>query len=99
MTSGVTESATGDMTGGVTGDMATGKVTGVPAVSDDERLARVALSRVVEPGSHVVREALRTWSALEVWDRLRSGHGLPGHTAGILAGIQGRVQATTRPAT
>ena len=80
------------MTGGVTGDMATGVVTGVPAVPDDERLARVALSRVVEPGSHVVREALRTWSALEVWDRLRSGHGLPGHTAGTLAGIQGRVQ-------
>ena len=87
---------TGGVTGGVTTGVTTGVIggvaTGVPAVPDDERLARVALSRVVEPGSHVVREALRTWSAWEVWDRLRSGHGLPGHTAGTLAGIQGRVQ-------
>ena len=80
------------MTSGLTGDVAGGVATGVSAVPDDERLARVALSRVVEPGSHVVREALRTWSAREAWDRLRSGHGLPGHTAGTLGGIQGRVQ-------
>ena len=62
------------------------------APDEAERLALVALSRVAEPGSHVVRAALRTWSAQEVWSRLRAGHGLPGHTPGTLAGILGRVQ-------
>ena len=61
-------------------------------VTDAERLALVALARVVEPGSRVVRAALRTWSAVEVWDRLRSGHALPGHSPAALAGILGRAQ-------
>ena len=62
------------------------------APDDTERLALVALSRVAEPGSHVVREALRTWTATEVWARLRAGHGLPGHTSTTLAGVLGRAQ-------
>lgn len=42
-------------------------------VSDAERLARIALSRVVEPGSHEVHEQLRRHTAVEVWEALRAG--------------------------
>lgn len=43
------------------------------AVTDDARLAHVALSRVVEPGSWALHEELATRSAEEVWERLRGG--------------------------
>ena len=43
------------------------------SVSEDERLARVALARVVEPGSRAVHEALKRAPATEVWAALRAG--------------------------
>ena len=42
-------------------------------VAEDERLARLALSRVVEPGSREVHRQLELTSAVEVWDAVRSG--------------------------
>lgn len=42
-------------------------------ISDAERLARVALSRVVEPGNRAVSHALETMPATEVWADLRRG--------------------------
>jgi DNA processing protein len=48
----------------------------VPAgtpVSDEERLARLALARVIEPGSIPLHEALASRPAIEVWAALRSG--------------------------
>ena len=41
--------------------------------AEQDRLARVALSRVVEPGSRAVARALEQHSAAEVWDGLRRG--------------------------
>ena len=40
---------------------------------DEDRLARVALSRVVEPGSRAVALALQRMPAAQVWADLRSG--------------------------
>ena len=45
-------------------------------VSDEERMARVGLSRVVEPGNRAVARALETSSAQEVWEAVSSGSGL-----------------------
>ena len=63
--------------------------------SDEETLARVALSRVVEPGSHAVRAALRAMPATELWARLRAGRGVAGMTAQVLAGIVNRAEGYT----
>lgn len=40
---------------------------------DGERLARVGLSRVVEPGDPAAVEAFEGMSALEIWDQLHAG--------------------------
>jgi DNA processing protein len=42
-------------------------------VGDEERLARLALSRVAEPGSLAVHRALEAVPATEVWASLRAG--------------------------
>jgi DNA processing protein len=44
-----------------------------PFVTDEERLARVALSRVMEPGSRAVHAALQQEPATAVWSALRAG--------------------------
>lgn len=61
------------------------------AVSDAERLARLALSRVVEPGSHEVHEQLRRQPATEVWEAVRQGAPIGQLGQQALAGIASRV--------
>jgi DNA processing protein len=55
-----------------------------------ERLARLALSRVVEPGSRAVARALETMSAEQVWDDLRRGVAVERLGQQALEGIVGR---------
>lgn len=62
------------------------------AASDEERLARLALARVVEPGSRVVAAALETTPATEVWDALRAGRALPGMGQRALEGARARAR-------
>ena len=59
-------------------------------VSDDERLARLAIARVVEPGSIAIHEALRDRPATEVWEALRAGAPLAQLGQHALDGIAGR---------
>lgn len=66
-------------------------MTGV-AVRDEERLARLALARVVEPGTRSVAAALERWPATEVWDRVRRGLGVPGMGAQAAAGALARAR-------
>ncbi len=61
-------------------------------ISDEERLARLALARVVEPGSHEVHLALERRPATEVWDALRRGAPLGQLGQQALAGIATRVE-------
>jgi DNA processing protein len=42
-------------------------------VTDEERLARLALASVAEPGSHAVHEALAQHPATEVWESVKAG--------------------------
>lgn len=62
------------------------------AVSDEERLARLALARVVEPGSRAVSTALQRRPATEVWAGLRRGAGIPGLGTQALEGVLGRAR-------
>lgn len=63
-----------------------------PVVSEGERLARLALSRVVEPGNRAVSRALERMPAEEVWSDLRRGVA-PDHLGQqALAGVTGRAQ-------
>ncbi|GAA3766199.1 DNA-processing protein DprA [Streptomyces chiangmaiensis] len=58
---------------------------------DGERLARVLLTRVVEPGDEVAGRWLREWGAEEVARRLREGgKPLPGVTGKRWAGMRAR---------
>jgi len=41
----------------------------------DERLARAALSRVVEPGDRGIQALLQQWGPVEALDRITAGHG------------------------
>lgn len=69
------------MTGGAAGPVGgvdgfvggIGVAAGGVAVSDEERLARLALARVAEPGSHAVHLALQQAPATEVWAALKAG--------------------------
>jgi DNA processing protein len=54
---------------------------------EDDRLARVALSRVVEPGHRAVARALETRPAAEVWEAVRSGAPLEDLSQQALDGI------------
>lgn len=60
-------------------------------MSSREVLARVALSRVVEPGSRAVWEALRSAPATDVWEALRAGEPLGGLGRRALDGLAARV--------
>lgn len=60
-------------------------------VSDEERLARLALARVAHAGSPEVHAALLTTSATEVWADLRAGAPLGALKQQALEGIAGRV--------
>lgn len=66
------------------------------SVSDAERLARLALARVAEPGSRVVHQALQQAPATEVWAAIRAGAPLGGLGRQALEGLAGRV-AVCRP--
>lgn len=61
-------------------------------MSDPERLARLALSRVVEPGSVEVHAELRRRPADEVWQAVRSGAPLGQLSQQVLAGIATRAE-------
>lgn len=61
------------------------------APSEAERLARVALARVAEPGSHEVYLALQQLPAEQVWDAVREGAPLGALGERALAGLAGRV--------
>lgn len=62
-------------------------------MSDDaDRLARVALSRVAEPGTRAVVQALRRRPAAEVWDAVRRGVALDQVGQQALEGIAERAQ-------
>lgn len=64
---------------------------GTTAVTDDERLARTALARVVEPGSHEVHRALQKQSAVQVWEDVKAGAPLGNLGQQALEGVAGRV--------
>jgi DNA processing protein len=61
-------------------------------MSDEDRLARVALSRVVEPGNRSVARALEVHSASEVWADLRRGVALDRLGQRALEGIASRAE-------
>lgn len=60
-------------------------------VNDEERLARLALARVAEPGSHAVHTALLDASAADVWAAVRAGERLGQLGQQALEGMQTRV--------
>jgi DNA processing protein len=61
------------------------------SVTDEERLARIALARVAEPGSHAVHQALQQQPATEVWAAVRAGAPLGQLGQRALDGLAGRV--------
>ncbi|MDP9181998.1 MAG: DNA processing protein DprA, partial [Actinomycetota bacterium] len=62
------------------------------ASGDEDRLARIALARVVEPGSRAVARALESMPASEVWADLRRGVAPDRLGQQALAGIVSRTQ-------
>jgi DNA processing protein len=65
-------------------------VSGTGEATEEERLARVALSRVVEPGNRAVARALERVPAHQVWEAVRSGAGLDQLGQQTLGGIVSR---------
>jgi len=60
-------------------------------MTDDERMARVALARVIEPGDEVCGRWLREFGAVEVARRLvEGGEPLPGVSGTRWEGLRGR---------
>ncbi len=57
---------------------------------DDDRLARVALSRVIEPGHPGLWTAVGELGAVEVWAALRSGGAPPYVSTALAQGAHGR---------
>lgn len=62
------------------------------SVTDEERLARLALARVAEPGSHAVHSALQQQPATAVWAAVRAGVPLAGLGPRALANLAVRVR-------
>jgi DNA processing protein len=56
----------------------------------DDRLARVALSRLVEPGNPAVWEAVAERGPVATWDAVRTGAPLPGLSAAMSQGAAAR---------
>lgn len=61
-------------------------------MNDADRLARVALSRVVEPGHAGVGAAVAALGAGEVWARLRAGRPVPGVSSALAEGAAARAE-------
>ena len=53
---------------------------------DDNALARLALSRLVEPGTWPVHDAVQRYGAVAVWDALRAGRPIGEVTEGTAGG-------------
>jgi DNA processing protein len=62
-------------------------------VDEEERLARLALARVVEPGNRAVARALESSSAVQVWHELRQGSGPAGLGRQAREGVLARAAA------
>jgi DNA processing protein len=60
-------------------------------VTDEERLARLALARIAEPGSHAVHEALQKHAATEVWAAVKAGAPLGQLGQRVLEGVASRL--------
>jgi len=61
---------------------------------DPDRLARLELSRLCEPGSWAVHAAVRSHGALAVRDALRAGRVLPPIGAGLTEGARQRAESS-----
>jgi len=61
-------------------------------VDEDERLARLALARVAEPGSRAVAAALESVPAAQLWSDLRAGFAVPGWGPRALEGVVERAR-------
>ncbi len=59
-------------------------------ITEDERLARVALSRLVEPGSPALGEVVAREGAVQVRQALRAGRRLPGLSEALTRGAAHR---------
>ncbi len=59
---------------------------------NDERLARLALSRLCEPGHWAVFAAVEEHGAATVWEALSSGRGVGRISPALAAGAQGRAE-------
>jgi len=68
------------------------RAAGAPRVDDADRLARLALARVVEPGTRAVAAALESVPAAQVWAELRAGRALPGMGPGAVEGVLARAR-------
>lgn len=71
-------------------------MTALPAaaVASEDRLARVALSRLIEPGLPVVAQAVDQHGAVEVWQALRAGRRVGQVSAALAEGAAARAQAS-----
>lgn len=61
-------------------------------ITDADRLARVALARIAEPGSVLLHAALEVDGAEAVWDAVRRGHTVRGISSAVLAGLRSRAE-------
>jgi DNA processing protein len=59
---------------------------------DDDTLARLALSRLVEPGTWPVHDAVQRYGAVAVWDALRAGRTIGSVSEGIAGGARVRAE-------
>jgi DNA processing protein len=61
-------------------------------VIDDDRLARIALGRLCEPGTWPIYTAVQEHGAIAVWDALRAGRPIGAVSEGLAAGAQVRAE-------
>jgi DNA processing protein len=62
-------------------------------MTDDDRLARLALSRLCEPGTWPVHAAVQKHGAVAVWEALRAGKPIGSVSATVAAGTRVRAES------